>query len=64
MRRKLLKKICFLTRNDAGVQLVELAIVLPVLLMLFVVVHLLEIVAAGFFTRVRSMITGKEPIRG
>jgi Flp pilus assembly protein TadG len=35
MRRKLLKKICFLTRNDAGVQLVELAIVLPVLLMLF-----------------------------
>jgi len=35
MQRKLLKKICFLTRNDAGVQLVELAIVLPVLLMLF-----------------------------
>ena len=35
MRPKLLKKICFLTRNDAGVQLVELAIVLPVLLMLF-----------------------------
>jgi Flp pilus assembly protein TadG len=35
MRRKLLKKICFLTRNDAGVQLVELAIVLPVLLLLF-----------------------------
>lgn len=35
MRRKLLKKICFLTRNDAGAQLVELAIVLPVLLMLF-----------------------------
>jgi len=35
-----------------------------VLLVLFVVIHLLEIVAAGFFTRVRSMITGKEPIRG
>ena len=35
MRRQLLKKICFLRRNDAGVQLVELAIVLPVLLMLF-----------------------------
>jgi thiosulfate reductase cytochrome b subunit len=35
-----------------------------VVLVLFVVVHLLEIVAAGFFTRVRSMITGKEPIRG
>ena len=35
-----------------------------VLLVLFVVVHLLEIAAAGFVTRVRSMITGKEPIRG
>jgi Flp pilus assembly protein TadG len=35
MRRQLLKKICFLTRNEAGAQLVELAIVLPVLLMLF-----------------------------
>jgi Flp pilus assembly protein TadG len=35
MRRQLLKKICFLKRDDAGVQLVELAIVLPVLLMLF-----------------------------
>jgi thiosulfate reductase cytochrome b subunit len=35
-----------------------------VVLVLFVVVHLLEIVAAGFFTRVRSMITGKESIRG
>jgi Flp pilus assembly protein TadG len=35
MRRQLLKKICFVTRNEAGVQLVELAIVLPVLLMLF-----------------------------
>jgi len=35
MRRQLLNKICFLRRNDAGVQLVELAIVLPVLLMLF-----------------------------
>ena len=35
MRRKLLRKTCFLTRNDSGVQLVELAIVLPVLLMLF-----------------------------
>jgi Flp pilus assembly protein TadG len=35
MPRKLLKKVCFVTRNDAGVQLVELAIVLPVLLMLF-----------------------------
>jgi thiosulfate reductase cytochrome b subunit len=31
-----------------------------VVLVLFVVVHLLEIVAAGFFKRVRSMITGKE----
>lgn len=35
MRRQLLKKICFLRRNDAGVQLVELALVLPILLMLF-----------------------------
>jgi len=35
MRRQLPKKICFLKRNEAGVQLVELAIVLPVLLMLF-----------------------------
>ena len=35
MRRQLLKKICVLRRNDAGAQLVELAIVLPVLLMLF-----------------------------
>ena len=33
-----------------------------VVLVLFVVVHLLEIVAAGFFRRVRSMITGKESI--
>ena len=31
-----------------------------VVLVLFVVVHLLEVVAAGFFTKVRSMITGKE----
>lgn len=31
-----------------------------VLLVLFVIVHLLEIVRAGFFTKVRSMITGKE----
>jgi hypothetical protein len=31
-------------------------------LVLFVAVHLLEIVAAGFFTRVRSMITGKESV--
>jgi thiosulfate reductase cytochrome b subunit len=30
-----------------------------VALVLFVVVHLLEIVAAGFFNKVRSMITGK-----
>ena len=35
-----------------------------VLLVLFVVVHLLEIAAAGFLARVRSMITGKEPGRG
>ena len=35
-----------------------------VLLVLFVVVHLLEVVAAGFFTKVRSMITGKESPRG
>jgi thiosulfate reductase cytochrome b subunit len=35
-----------------------------VLLVLFVVVHLLEIAAAGFLTRVRSMITGKESSRG
>ena len=33
-----------------------------VLLVLFVVVHLLEIAAAGFVNRVRSMITGKESI--
>ena len=33
-----------------------------VLLVLFVVVHLLEIAAAGFVNRVRSMITGKELI--
>jgi thiosulfate reductase cytochrome b subunit len=33
-----------------------------VVLVLFVVVHLLEIVAAGFLARVRSMITGKESI--
>jgi thiosulfate reductase cytochrome b subunit len=33
-----------------------------VVLVLFVVVHLIEIVAAGFFARVRSMITGKESI--
>ena len=32
------------------------------LLVLFVVVHLLEIAAAGFVIRVRSMITGKESI--
>jgi thiosulfate reductase cytochrome b subunit len=30
-----------------------------VLLVLFVAVHVLEIAAAGFFTKVRSMITGK-----
>jgi len=30
-----------------------------VALVLFVIVHLLEITAAGFFTKVRSMITGK-----
>lgn len=35
-----------------------------VVLVLFVIVHLLEIVAAGFFSRVRSMITGQEPSRG
>ena len=35
-----------------------------VLLVLFVIVHLLEIVAAGFFAKVRSMITGKESSRG
>jgi thiosulfate reductase cytochrome b subunit len=35
-----------------------------VLLVLFVVVHLLEIVAAGFFRKVLSMITGKESVRG
>ena len=35
-----------------------------VLLVLFVVVHLLEIAAAGFLTRVRSMFTGKESSRG
>ena len=34
--------------------------VATVVLVLFVVVHLLEIVAAGFFRKVRSMITGKE----
>lgn len=33
-----------------------------VFLVLFVFVHLLEIVAAGFISRVRSMITGKEPM--
>jgi thiosulfate reductase cytochrome b subunit len=33
-----------------------------VLLVLFVVVHLVEIAAAGFVSRVRTMITGKEPI--
>jgi thiosulfate reductase cytochrome b subunit len=33
-----------------------------VVLVLFVVVHLFEIVAAGFFARVRSMVTGKESI--
>jgi thiosulfate reductase cytochrome b subunit len=33
-----------------------------VLLVLFVVVHLLEIAAAGFVNQVRSMITGKESI--
>src|SRR4029453_18043413 len=32
------------------------------LLVLFVLVHLLEIAAAGFVQRVRSMITGKESI--
>jgi thiosulfate reductase cytochrome b subunit len=32
-----------------------------VLLVLFVIIHLLEILAAGFITRVRSMITGHEP---
>lgn len=37
--------------------------VATVLLVLFVVVHLLEIAAAGFLTRVRSMITGKESAR-
>jgi thiosulfate reductase cytochrome b subunit len=31
-------------------------------LVLFVAVHLLEIAAAGFVNRVRSMITGKESI--
>jgi thiosulfate reductase cytochrome b subunit len=35
-----------------------------VVFVLFVVVHLLEIIAAGFFAHVRSMITGKEPLRG
>ena len=35
MRRQLLRKISFFRRNEAGVQLVELAIVLPVLLVLF-----------------------------
>ena len=35
-----------------------------VLLVLFVIVHLLEIVASGFFSKVRSMITGKESVRG
>ena len=33
-----------------------------VLLVLFVVVHLFEIAAAGFISRVRSMVTGKESI--
>jgi thiosulfate reductase cytochrome b subunit len=30
-----------------------------VLLVLFVVVHVREVAAAGFFSKVRSMITGK-----
>jgi thiosulfate reductase cytochrome b subunit len=30
-----------------------------VLLVLFVIVHILEVVAAGFLIKVRSMITGK-----
>ena len=30
-----------------------------VVLVLFVVVHVLEVAAAGFFSKVRSMITGK-----
>jgi thiosulfate reductase cytochrome b subunit len=30
-----------------------------VVLVLFVIVHVLEVAAAGFFTKVRSMITGK-----
>jgi thiosulfate reductase cytochrome b subunit len=30
-----------------------------VMLVLFVVVHILEVAAAGFFSRVRSMITGR-----
>jgi thiosulfate reductase cytochrome b subunit len=34
-----------------------------VVLVLFVVVHLLEVIAAGFLAQVRSMITGKEPHR-
>jgi len=33
-----------------------------VLLVLFVALHLLETAAAGFLARVRSMITGKEPV--
>jgi thiosulfate reductase cytochrome b subunit len=33
-----------------------------VLLVLFVVVHVLEVLAAGAFNRVRSMITGKHPL--
>ena len=35
-----------------------------VVFVLFVIVHLLEILAAGFFAPVRSMITAKEPNRG
>ncbi|MEP7383285.1 MAG: cytochrome b/b6 domain-containing protein [Gemmatimonadota bacterium] len=35
-----------------------------VVLVLFVVVHLLEVTALGFLAQVRSMITGKEPKRG
>ena len=30
-----------------------------ILLVLFVVVHVLEVAAAGFVSRVRSMVTGK-----
>ena len=38
MRRELFRKITSFTRNDRGVQLVELAIVLPVLIVLFAAV--------------------------